>query len=289
VSSPHRVTFVKQLDGSKYAGLNCTCAAAAMCVDRSSIGKRRTTGAEVRRLTGDTSGGTRLTQVDAALNKMGVNLDVRTPMSLPAYFQAIHDGRGTILQGASRATRGTKWQASETFGGNHAWYIGEGRGWRLLSGYQTPTDLLVHDPLADGRRAGIARSPFWVPRYIVERFARLLDLDGNGNLLGPGRAYAALTRDTEPHVHLAFNGRPTSPFPDRTRAVAPAGKRVNVHYRPDTKASTVIETLADDELFIAYQVTDQGESFRGSRRWYGDHQGSRWIHAARLSHEGGST
>ena len=258
-----------------------------MAVDRATIGKRRTTGAEVRRLTGDTVGGTNLAQVDAAVNKLGVNLDVRTPTSVANFDNELHAGRGAVLQGAESATKGTKWQASETFGGNHAWWVNEARGWRLVSGSWTPAEYLVYDPLADGRRKGIARSPFWLPRSYLLTFARRLDI--GSRLLGPGLVYAGFTRDTEPHFHGAFGGVATRPFPDRTRAVAPKGKRVNVHFRPDTKSATVISTLADGDLFIAYQKTNQGEAFRGSRIWYGDHQGSRWVHESRLSHEGGQT
>lgn len=289
MSSPHRVQFVKQLDGSRYAGLNCTCACAAMAADRNTIGQRRYTAATIRGLTGDTSGGTTLRQVDAALAKVGLNLDVRTPMPVSTFDASLRDGRGAILQGSSRATKGSRYQASETFAGNHAWWVNEGRGWRIVNGFWTPTDYLVFDPLGDGRRPAIVKSPFWLPRSYLLTFARLLDVDGNGNLLGPGRVFAALSKDTEPHFHPHYGGRATSPFPDRTRATAPKGKTVNVRTSPNHHLDNVIAQLEDDEVFTAYQKTTEGSEFNGSRVWYGDHQGSRWVHEARLTHEGGST
>jgi hypothetical protein len=289
MSSPHRVQFVKQLDGSKYAGLNCNCAAAAMALDRHTIGKERTTGARVRQLTGDTTGGTRLQQVHDALKKgWGVDLPVKTPTSLTFLEDEIEDGRGAVVQGRSSATRGTKYQGSETFNGNHSWYLSEGRGWRLVSGHWQATDYLVYDPLADGRRPGIAKSPFWLPRrYLLTVLARL-DLDGRGHLLGPGKAYAMFTRDTEPHAHFTHGGRATSPFPDRTRGKVAGGRRVNVRSGPAT-SYPIVDYLANHELYVAYQRTDTGQSLAGSRRWYGDHDGNRWVHKSGLSHTEGST
>lgn len=290
MSSPHRVAMVKQLDGSRYAGLNCNTASAAMLLDRHTVGAKRTTGAKVRDLTGDTSGGTNLAQVAAALLRgWSVSVLVQTPTSMGDFDRRLRAGQGAILQGASSATRGTQYQGSETFGGNHSWFVSEGRGWRLLSGTWVPTDYLVFDPLADGRRPGIARSPFWLPRAYLLAFAQRLDLNGRGWLLGPGKAYAAFSRDTEPHAHFRFGGAKGTPFPDRTRAIAPTGRRVNVHSSPTTSSTTVVDTLADNELFEAWQYTNMGELWHGSRRWAGDHDGRRWVHALRLSHKGGST
>jgi hypothetical protein len=290
MSSPHRPRAKDQLNDptSTLDGLNCTPTAGAIAADRHTLGKVNIRGGQVRAMTGDTSGGTNLPQVATALLRgWGVALTVRTGISIAAFDDHLHDGHGAILQGASSATRGTKYQASETFGGNHAWYVNEGRGWRLISGVWVPTEYLVYDPLADGRRAGIAKSPFWLPRTYLLTFARRLIVSGS-TMLGPGRAYAAFTRDTEPHFHAAYGGKATSPFPDRTRGIAPKGRRVNVRSRPTTDAP-IVEYLAGGELFTAYQRTDTGQSLSGSRRWYGDHDGKRWIHEAGLSHKGGST
>jgi hypothetical protein len=48
---PHQVS---QLDSSQYAGLNCTCAAGVVALDRETLGAKRTTGARVRQLAGNT-------------------------------------------------------------------------------------------------------------------------------------------------------------------------------------------------------------------------------------------
>lgn len=289
MSSPHRPAFVKQLDGSPLGGLSCTAAAAAMALDRETIGVKTTTGARVRDLTGDTKGGTTLAQVTAVLSRdFGVSLSTRTPGSLADFDNRLRDGQGAILQGASSATRGTQWQASETFGGNHAWYVNAGRGWSLVAGLWKPDEYLVYDPLADGRRAGIAVSPFWLPRFHLMTFALRLDLDGRGNLLGMGKVYAAYTRDTEPHHHAKYGGKATTPYPDRTRGKAAAGRRVNIRATPSTNAP-IVDWLDDGELFIAYQRTTTGGLLAGSKVWMGDHDGNRWVHVSGLSHTGGST
>jgi hypothetical protein len=288
MGSPHRVRFVKQLDGSRYASLNCTCAAAAMALDRATIGQKRTTAAQIRAYTGDTSGGTNLAQVTNVLRaRYGVDMLVRYGAPIATFDEHLYDGRGAILQGASSATRGTRFQASETFGGNHAWYVSEGRGWRLTNGVHVPTDYLVFDPLADGRRAGIAESPFWLPREYLLTFARRLVVSGSTQL-GFGKVYAAFTRDTEPHFHAAHGATRTSPFPDRTRGTAPTGKRVNVRSGPST-TYPIVDYLSTGDLFLAYQRTDTGQSLSGSRRWYGDHDGRRWVHRSGLKYTEGST
>lgn len=259
-----------------------------MALDRETLGRERTTGQVVRKLTGDTSGGTTLTQVNNALQRgWDVTLEVRKGASIAYFDDALHDGHGAVLQGASSATRGTKYSASETFGGNHSWWVNEGRGWRLIGGVWVPTEYLVYDPLADGRR-DLANAPFWLPRPYLLTFAKRLDLNGDGALLGPGKVWAMFTRDTEPHVHAKFGGRRTDPFPDRTRANPKPGKRVSVRTGP-SPTSRLVDTMADGELFIAYQRTTTGTSIGGSRVWYGDHDGNRWIHESGLRREGGST
>ena len=273
--STYRPRQVDQLDGSRYEGLNCNCAAAAMALDRHTLGKDRTTGAYVRALTGDTSGGTNLAQVDAALNKRwNVNLDVRYGLSFDAFMDKIQAGHGAILQGSCLATKGTTYQESESFAGNHSWFVNS----------HNADGFLCYLPLGDARRAGITDSPRRIPKSVVYKFAGLLDL-GTGTRLGMGKVYAGFTRDTEPHVILRYGARKTNPFPDRTRASGGG----NVRSAPKLAETYVKRPLAAGELLVMYQVTDEGESYKGSRRWYGNQDGTRWVHTSRLDHQGGST
>lgn len=283
---PDRPTFVKQLDGSRYAGLNCTCAAGAMALDRHTIGAHRTTGAYVRALTGDTSGGTTLAQVKAALSvRWGIQLDLEYGLSFDAFTERIRSGQGAILQGWEAVTRGTRWQASETFGGNHAWFVND----------VNADGFLVYDPLADGRRSGIATSPFRIPASVVREWAGKLDVSDPVEpyrALGLGRVYAAFTKDTEPHVHLKFGASRTSPFPDRQRVDVPAGRRANVRSRPTSMSSAyIVDRLADGAPFVAWQKVTDGARPAGStsRTWYGNHNGTRWVHSTSVVNEGGAS
>lgn len=268
MTQPDRPVFVKQLDGSRYGGLNCTCASAAMALDRYTIGKERTTGAYVRALTGDTMGGTNLDQVANALkSRWGITLDVERGETFDRFYDRIRAGQGAILQGWAGVTKGTKWQASESFSGNHAWYVND----------HNENGFLVYDPLADGRRDGIATSPMRIPKSVVQEFAGKLNVAAEGyRALGYGRIYAAFTRDTEPHVHLHSRARRTSPFPDRVRFDE---DNVAVFAQPDSD-SEVRYRKDNGALFIAFQQTDN---------YLGDHGGTHWVRKRQMRRVGGST
>lgn len=272
---PDRPTFVKQLDGSRYAGLNCTCASGAMALDRWTLGQKRATGSYIRFLTGDTVGGTTLAQVRDAINRTwGHELDVEYNLAWDTFSDRIERGQGAILQGWAAVTRGTKWQGSETFGGNHAWFVNNRIG----------DSFVVFDPLADGRRSGIAHSPLLIPASVVREYAGKLNIATSGyRALGLGKVYAAFTRDTEPHVHLHYGGRRTDPFPDHTTATGGGYMRT----APKVGSAYRVRPLVKGETFTAYQYA-YGDSFNGSRKWYGNHNGNRWVHSSRLTGKGGT-
>lgn len=266
----YRPDQVDQLDGSVRAGLNCNCAACADAIDRSTLGHRQTNAAVVRRLTGDTSGGTTLEQVArVAEEHFGVHLDVEKGLGFASFEARIASGQGAILQGDCSATIGTEWQESETFSGNHSWFVND-----VVDG-----EFLVYFPLGDARRPGITDSPRRVPRAIVRRFAALLDVSDPAEPyrpLGDGKVFAAFTRDTEPHVHLRAGARRTRPFPDRTRA---AELRVRVRSEPG-RGNPVVDWLEKGDLFVAFQQTDH---------WVGNHTGTRWVPKRALRYLGGDT
>lgn len=198
----YRPAFVKQLDGSLYEGLNCTTAAGAMALDRHTLGAKTSTGSIIRKATGDTKDGTTQRQVaDAILNKYGQKLDVNTPFPIATTWRYLDEGKGLMLAGQESATRGTRWQGSETFGGNHQWWDNERRRNSQVSG---GWEHLIFDPLADGRRPGIAHSPFWVPEGIVHQFTTRLNVSSSPEThyvaLGPNSVYVVFTKDTEPHL-----------------------------------------------------------------------------------------
>jgi len=272
--STYRPRQVNQLDGSRYAGLNCTAAAGAMALDRETLGKKTSTGAIIRNWTGDTVGGLRQQQVaDAIERAYGVELDVRTNIPTADALALLDKGHGMMLAGASAATINTKWRASETFKGNHQWFVNERR--KVTGGYEH----LVFDPLADGRRTGIADSPFWMPEAIVLDFAKRLNVsatpDQNYVPLGPGRFYAVFTHDTEPHLTLRYGASAITPVIKVVKV--PTGQQANVRSGPGTEYK-VINRAPNGSRFRACQVKTNGQLLAGSRKWFGNIDGTRWLH-----------
>jgi hypothetical protein len=278
---------VDQLDGSRLAGFNCTCAAGAVALDRWTLGRLRTTGARVRLLTGDTIGGTTLRQVAAAIERgWGFSLDVHTPMDFLAMEQRIHAGQGGIIQGRESVYRGTRFQSSETFGGNHASFMNEGRNWHQGSdAFWRAEEYLIFNPLADGRRKGIAQSPYWVPRDLVVEWCGKLDVADPATKylpLGQGLVYVAFTRDTEPHLHSEYGAKQTSPFPLHlvTHRATPSKAPINVRAQPKAR-SALVGTLPVGTTIRAYGVATGGLA-SGTRKWYCAHDGKHWISASKV-------
>lgn len=190
-------TFVKQLDGSAYQGVNCTCASACMAADYDSLGKIRLNPNQVRIWTGDTSSGTTLGQIDQALRThVGVDLDTQYRLSWSTFASRIDQGQGAILQGWYRPIRDSRFAGSETFGGNHAMFVPPGWG--------------VMDPLADGRRTGIYKYHGEAyPQSLVRSFAGKLNVGGSSyKALGDGLVYASFTRDNTTTEHWRATVRP---------------------------------------------------------------------------------
>lgn len=287
--------------GSRLGGVNCNPTAAATLVDFATCGRRTTTGAAVRELTGDTEGGTTLGPVTRAVRRgFKVDMDRNTgPWS--GVIRALEAGRGVSLCGSSIATVGTAFQASETFDGNHQWAVTairtrEGGG----------REILVFDPLADGRRAAIARSPMWMPASIVRTFAGQLDLRSQAERdahaprrpLGLGRASYAVTEESDCAVAAAAPAAPVpaghgdagGPVPVRLRpgarrVKAPAGRELEVgvpvarvRARPNT-AADIVGRKEEGDVFRAFQRI-RGQRVAGDRLWFGDRLGTRWMHAS---------
>ena len=73
--------LINQLDGSHFAGSNCTMASGATALDRHTLGRKLCTGAKMRAHSGDTSGGTNLDDLDRAWHVgHGEDLDSRRMM-----------------------------------------------------------------------------------------------------------------------------------------------------------------------------------------------------------------
>lgn len=294
MSEPSRPRFQPQgpasncvIDGKALGWLSCSAYGMAMGIDRSTLGAKRPSGCEVRRRTGDTVGGLTLPQVAAVAAQYGVTVELHVGSNVcsPAYAaRKCRAGRGFGLQGNTGPLVRTRFKST---GGavNHFVWVNEVRGGTA----DVPSEALVYDPAGDGRRSDIDQAPSWWPWGLVLDFAAALHPWGEDDhrVLGRGKFYAGILPDTEPHVHLHYGGKRTSPFPDRTTAYAPSGRRVNVRAAPTTTAR-IVDYLTIGERFTAYQKTS-GQLLAGSRVWYGNHNGAGWVHESGLRGEGGTS
>jgi hypothetical protein len=237
----------------------------------------------VRELTNDTEGGTVLSTVVAALRRgFGIEIDIDTG-SFERVIKALDSRRGVTLCGSSIATRGTRFQGSETFDGNHQWALTD---IRTVAGERR--EILVFDPLADGRRRGIATSPMWIPAGIVREFAGKLDLTSKAEKaakrprrpLGVGRATYGLTDvvacggKAAPGVRLRAGASLVNGQAGRDRVVGVAVARIRE--RPTTTSDIVGRKRAGD-TFKGFQRI-KGQRVAGDPIWLGDRIGSRWMH-----------
>ena len=171
---------------------SCTAFAGAMAGDFDSQGSKYPTGAAVRRLTGDVTGGLTLAQVTMALQRgWNVSLDIRYRMTWATFARKLDAGHGAVLQGHGIVFNGTPFYAGAPV--NHAIFV--------------PPDRRALDPAADGRRDGIydARTRKVYPDTLLRKFAGRLILDmSTRRQLGDGLVYAAFTRDVTTNYYLRF-------------------------------------------------------------------------------------
>lgn len=273
------------INGIPLGWTNCTPDSFAMAVEAESNLQRRATPCEIRRATGDTSGGTTLRQNADAVQKLyGITVstytgaNVLTTQRVARYARA---GHRLVIQGNTSALIGTPHQSTEG-GVNHAVMVNEVRGGTL----DEPAEALVYDPAADGRKRPyhVDQGPSWWPWSLVKKFcAHLRPTGETGARLGPGKVYAGVFPDSEPHVRLFSGAKRSTPFPDRTRA---AKRRVGVYARPDGK--THLYSVPSGTLLVGFQYAT-GTSAWGSPRWMGNDDGTEWVPVGALSHVGGTT
>jgi len=269
------------INGHDLKWTQCTVLSTCMLIDRSTLGKTRPDPCNFRRQTGDSSGGTTLLQNrTVAENVYHVPMEPHTGGNVctPYYLgYQLFLGRGVVIQGNTSAIgKGNV---------NHAVLGNSGQGYQKVGTTEqisSPAGLWVFDPWSKGLA--------WWPWDKVKAFMAALHPWGENDprTLGPGKAYAMFGPDTEPHVHLFGGAVRTTPFPDQQQVKSPvAGKKVNVRTGPSTDYP-VAQTLASGSKWTSFQRTDKGKSLNGDSRWWGNHDGNRWIHNSGLIGRGGA-
>ncbi len=291
----YRPPLIKQGDGSTYQWLNCNCASHAMLAMRARHGLRPPattatwppTGASVRKLTGDTSGGTTLQQNESALLK-GYHIDtlVLYRESFDAWVNRVAAGQPSVLSGSYSVIAPTQFDANNSaFFGNHAIYVNEINAAR--------TAALVYDPLADHRRSTVPQGPQWWPLSLLKSYAGRLVMDLRlGTTIGYGNVYAS---------HLAVPDGPiadpvVAPVPTSTVVLKYGGiasgrgdwvvianqtrMRSTPYIDSGHPTANVVQYLAAGTRFHNSQTTLSGTSVAGSRRWLGSADGNHWLHSS---------
>lgn len=230
----HIAKPVYQLDGSTYAGSNCVAASDAMAIDRSTQGAKTTTGAHIRALTGDTSGGLLLDQV-RIVNKTEYNLTCAqaNKMSWPDFIDSTKDAGGIALIRYSVLV-GTRFDASRGhFFGNHAVWVNH----RNADG-----SWHVMDPLADGRYAGCPHGYQDWPDSFLRKAAGAFVV----TIAPIGLGYVQVLFSTP---DAAVVQPPPVVVPN---APAPAERNVMIQPAVATVTSTHVKTLAKGQPLFRY-------------------------------------
>lgn len=280
MSEIYRPPFIKQLDGSAYGGLNCTMASACMAIIRHVKGVNPPGSAPwyptpryLRAKTGDTDGGTNLRQADwAAFSAYGVDFDVEYNLAWATFRDRIERGMGAIVQGRYSVFKGTSYDAAPGFYGNHAIYINELR----YSEKRNRWEYLMYDPIADGRR-DLPQGPSWISEDLLQKFAAKLVINNRGDTVGTGKVWCAFTVDTE---GVILRWKPSAVYGPKVFYSKYEDAAVR---RSPNRDGTLVYSLDKGDPFTAYQVKKDGDSIEGSRTWYGNHEGTKWIHSKNLT------
>lgn len=171
---PGGVSFqwISQMDGTQYASTNCTMASGAMLAY--AMGYKGLSGGDLRYLTGDTVGGTNITQLYNALNRAGVDtsgMSLVNGGTLEKFKRMLGNGRSSVIVG-SNANIPASAKASASMNGLHAW---------LVADYDPKRDAFLVYNSAMSRSDKRSKDGYWVSSDVMQAFA-----------FGPGTSHSWL-------------------------------------------------------------------------------------------------
>lgn len=263
---------VTQFDGGKYQSEACVPASIANGVGASTGGARRPTSAAVHAVipkTAETDPHTAgWSEVDAsrAAAKMGIPYTALDSWNL---LEAAHDA-GHYIRVIGDSDVFADSTCSGAFNGDHS--IGVHPNERVLNGVEL---WWIDDPICKTGR--------WEAKTVIKRYADKL-AGRTGRPVRGGRFDTKVplvaAPPTQPTVVLRYGGARLTPRQVK-RIKVPSGRRANVRTRPDRiRTGDVVAHLANGKTFTAYQRTKTGVSLAGSRVWYGNATGTRWLHVS---------
>lgn len=203
--------FKPQLTGTPLGPDNCNMAAAAVFADYQTLGAIDETADQMRAFSGDTVGGTNITDAATALAHVGLHLNIVRNGAISVLNDALLT-LGAIVHGdydqVPNALKG-----DVAFEGLHS----------IFACYRGLNDTLVYDSLDDGRAASVPKGPILWPNSVLDAYASKF----------PGGITYGLTTLWRVHVIVgAANIRPTpstamDPIDTLPRnAIVPYGKIV---------------------------------------------------------------
>jgi hypothetical protein len=259
---------VTQFDGGSKQGEACVPAALANGVAASTGGARKPASQTVHALipksqeTDPSTPGWSMADADHAMAKIGIPFDRGSGWN---HLEAAHgSGHYVIVQGDSDQFSNST--CSGKFNGAHC--IGVHPKSQVVSGH---TLWWIDDP--------ICRTGRWERKSVIRDYAEKFNASVSfGSFTNAVPAVGAPPKP--PTVVLRYGGTKLSPRQVK-RIKVPAGRRANIRRRPDRiRAGDIVGTLANGRTFTAYQRTTHGASLAGSRVWYGDQAGARWLHSS---------
>lgn len=256
----------RQLDGSPCQGSNCVFAVAAETKDANTRGKTKTTPAMLRTLSGDPCGGSDAQRLDDVLAKHFPPDQLGTGWFTPAEIRQGVDHDHKMF--SAQVLYAPIADAGYPYSGQERGF----RGWHEIGIF--PGNV-VHDPLADGRRPTVGKSPITYPQALLDKVLRVAAGQfGNSKVHGSW----TLPLDVVVPVHLRYGGTDAGLHDYTTRH--PARIRSSPFVDRKHPKANIVRWLPRGATFHAAQTTKTGDKVGvGGHTWFGNVTGDCWLYS----------